>query len=367
MQDTVEARHHDRLSLEGRVAAFELLDIPIWIFDFERTRMVWGNREALALWRAESLEALRGRDFSEVSPAIRARWQRIVAKITQGQTVHEQFTFYPRDVPVTLDCFVSAVDLDDGRTAMLIRGQPEREVDPDLVRGIEAVRHTSAILALLDEEGAIQMQNPASIRAFGEQRSLPSWFEGSDVASSILATARSGQVFSDQLGVRTLAGERWFAVEARGTRDPATGAAAVLVQMLDITEQRQMAVALERQHQHIQALAVPILRLGARTLALPLVGALDRERSALLADKLLPAIVERRAQTVIFDLTGLEAFDHGSVEHLIRVLRAVELLGARPILTSIRPELSRALVSMQGDLAGVRVLRDLSDALQIAH
>lgn len=366
METTVEARLRSRLKLEERVAAFELLDIPIWIFDSERTQIVWGNREAVALWRAEDLESLRRRDFSQVSSAIRTRWQSIIAKITKGQTVHEQFTFYPKGAPVTIECALSLIELDDGRTAMLIRGQTDSRVEAELVRGIEAIRHTSALIALLDEKGAVLMQNPASTRAFGEQRSLVSWLEGDATAATLLATARSGQVFSGELPARTLAGERWFAVEARGTQDPATGAAAVLVQMLDTTEQRAMANALERQHHHIRMLSVPILSLGEHTLALPLVGALDRERSAMLADQLLPAIVAKRARTVLFDLTGLSEFDEESVELLSRILRAVQMLGARPIVTSIRPELSRAMVTMQVELTGVRILRDMRDALRLS-
>lgn len=365
MQHTVEPGHRGRLKLEARVAVFELLDIPIWVFDSERTAMLWGNREAVALWRAESLEALQGRDFSQVSDAMRARWRGINAKLAQGHTVHEQFTFYPRGAPVSLDCSISAIELDDGRTAWLIRGQPEAHVDAELVRGLEAIRHTSAIIALLDEDGAVLMQNPATTRAFGEQRTMGAWLESAATTAAILATAKSGKTFSGELSVRTLEGERWCAVEARGTRDPATGAAVVLVQMLDRTEQRAMASALERQHHRIRLLSVPILRLGETTLALPLVGALDSERSAVLAERLLPAIVANRAQTVIFDLTGLEEFDEDSVERLIQILRAVRLLGARPILTSIRPELSMVLVNLRAELSGVRILRDLRDALRI--
>jgi anti-anti-sigma regulatory factor len=352
------------MNLEERIAAFDLLDVPIWVFDSERRVMVWCNVESLALWGAESREALRARDFSNASEAVRARWQVINAKIAEGQTVHELFTFYPHGAPLSLDCYISAIALDDGRMAMLVRARPATGVDPALVRGIEAVRHTSAIIALIGEDGAILMRNPASIRTFGEVAPFSVWIEDPEVASAILATGSSGEVFSEELSVRTRGGERWYAVEARGTRDPATGAAAILLQMVDRTMQHEMTRAIERQRSQIRGLSVPILTLGAGTLALPLIGQLDGERGALIAERLLPAIVEKQALHVILDLTGLEEIESESVEMLSRIIRAVDLLGARPILTGVRAELSRKMVSMQVDLGDVRVLRDLRDALR---
>jgi anti-anti-sigma regulatory factor/PAS domain-containing protein len=352
------------MNLHERVAAFDLLNVPIWVFDSERRVMAWANVESVALWGAESREALLARDFTNASDAVRARWVVINAKIAQGQTVREQFTFYPRGVPLTLGCSISAIALDDGRTAMLVRAEPEASVDPALVRGIEALRHTSAVIALLAQDGAILMRNPASIRAFGEEASLSRWIDDAEVRGAILATGGAGEIFVTELVLRTLQGERWYAIEARGTQDPATGAAAVLLQMLDTTEQRDMARAIARQRRLIRGLSVPILNLGPKTLAVPLIGELDEERGALVAEQLLPAIVAKGAQNVIVDLTGLEEVDRRSVEQLVQIIRAVGLLGARPILTGARADLARKMVDMQVELGGVRILRDLRAALR---
>ena len=68
-------------------------------------------------------------------------------------------------------------------------------------------------------------------------------------------------------------------------------------------------------------------------------------RSAEIADHLLPAIAARGAARVLIDLTGAGALDAGSAAALIRLTRAVRLLGARPILTGIGPELARELIA----------------------
>ena len=37
---------------------------PIWLFDSERARMIWGNKAALELWQAGSLQNFQQRDFA---------------------------------------------------------------------------------------------------------------------------------------------------------------------------------------------------------------------------------------------------------------------------------------------------------------
>ncbi len=355
------------MTLEERLAPFDLLDVPVWVFDAARATMIWANTSALELWRAESRDALCKRDFSDMSDAIRTRLREILAKLVEGQTVYEQFTFYPRGAPVSVHCHLSGIRLDDGTMAMLAHARPDAKVDPGLVRGIEAVRHTSAIIALLGPTGAFLMQNPAALRTFDAQLSFDGWFDDAKAAPGILAAVDAGRVFSAELLACTRQGPRWHTVEARGTRDPVTATDAILVQMMDVTVQREMAWALERQQRQLQKLAVPIMNLGDSTLVLPLVGALDRERGAMIAERLLPTIVARRAREIILDLTGLEEIDAESVEHLVRIVQAISLLGARPVLTGIQAEISKEMVNLDVHLPGVQILRDLHDAVTDVH
>ena len=43
---------------------FDQLQTPVWIYDTVNFRIHWGNKSALALWEADSLEELTARDFS---------------------------------------------------------------------------------------------------------------------------------------------------------------------------------------------------------------------------------------------------------------------------------------------------------------
>lgn len=109
-----------------------------------------------------------------------------------------------------------------------------------------------------------------------------------------------------------------------------------------LTLRRQLE-RLSAQQAELAALSSPILEVGERTLALPLIGTIDRSRAMLIAEKLLGAIVELRARIVIFDFTGTAEVSADSLHELQRILHAVELLGSRCLLTGLSASLARQL------------------------
>src|SRR5262249_28762362 len=97
------------MTLETRLAALDLVVIPIWVHDYENCRIAWGNQAALEMWRAESREALRQRDVSNLSESMRARLARMMAEVRAGRTVEEQITVYPRGTPTTARVHISGI------------------------------------------------------------------------------------------------------------------------------------------------------------------------------------------------------------------------------------------------------------------
>jgi rsbT co-antagonist protein RsbR len=57
----------------------------------------------------------------------------------------------------------------------------------------------------------------------------------------------------------------------------------------------------------------------------------------------------RGLEVLILDVTGVADVDAGVAERLIAVVRAVELLGAEVVVTGIRGEVARRLVSLDID------------------
>jgi rsbT co-antagonist protein RsbR len=129
---------------------------------------------------------------------------------------------------------------------------------------------------------------------------------------------------------------------------------------------RQLADKLEliqRQSIALKDLSTPIIEVWAQTLALPIVGAIDGERAASIVEQLLQRVVERKARFVLLDLTGVGSIDPETFEHLVRLVRAVGLLGARCALTGLSPSVAEAAVGMNLDLGAVRTYATLRDGL----
>ena len=79
--------------LELFASASDRLRRPVWLYDPHRSRGVYANRPALALWGAETLEDLLARDFSVLSPAVKSRTDRLVQLTANGGEVSERWPF----------------------------------------------------------------------------------------------------------------------------------------------------------------------------------------------------------------------------------------------------------------------------------
>ncbi len=129
----------------------------------------------------------------------------------------------------------------------------------------------------------------------------------------------------------------------------------------DLEDQLQ---TIERQRVAIRELSVPIIDVWDDIITLPLVGAIDSARASEMTEKLLQRISERGADYVLIDLTGVDIVDTMTAAHLVRLTHAAKLLGARCVLTGVRPEVARTLVEIGVHLGGLMTLRTLRDGLR---
>lgn len=95
----------------------------------------------------------------------------------------------------------------------------------------------------------------------------------------------------------------------------------------------------------IAELSTPILPITDQILVLPLIGVLDPTRIEQLGTAVLEGAVQRRARVVILDLTGVQSPDRGLALALGKTARALGLIGVRTLISGIRSELARILVS----------------------
>jgi len=119
-----------------------------------------------------------------------------------------------------------------------------------------------------------------------------------------------------------------------------------------------------RQEEAIKALSTPIIEVWDGVLTLPLVGVVDSQRAAETMERLLDAVMQKGATYAIIDLTGVDIVDTATADHIGKLVRAAELLGARCIITGIRPAVAQTMVQIGIDLTRIITLSTLREALR---
>jgi rsbT co-antagonist protein RsbR len=114
----------------------------------------------------------------------------------------------------------------------------------------------------------------------------------------------------------------------------------------------------------IESLSAPILHVWDGVLALPVLGSLSGQRAASLMERLLTEIQRTRSSWAILDVTGVDIIDTHTADHLLRVARAVELLGARCIITGIQPAVAQTMVALEANFAAIVTRATLRDGLK---
>jgi rsbT co-antagonist protein RsbR len=131
-------------------------------------------------------------------------------------------------------------------------------------------------------------------------------------------------------------------------------------------EASQQAALITAQREIIDSLVVPVLEVWDGILLLPLVGALSHSRASNAIEGVLAAVSQRRAETVLIDVTGVGNLDAEVVDLLIRAIRAIGLLGCRSILVGISAAAARALIESGMDLSAVTTCATLKQGLAAA-
>lgn len=121
---------------------------------------------------------------------------------------------------------------------------------------------------------------------------------------------------------------------------------------------------IERLRDSVEELSSPVLEVWRDVLAMPLIGPVDPERASQLTVRLLAELSRTGARHAILDVTGAELRDTAAIAALLRLVRAVALIGARCVITGVQPATAQALVGLGAELAGIETQRNLQQALQ---
>lgn len=251
---SVDVNTHPPVEADAYVIAMlaERLETALWVYDFDRMRIVWANASALMLWDAGDVSSLAARDLAaEMSASVkkRLRQHREDFEIDPDREIREFWTLYPKGVPFRVRAILRRCDRDDGRVAMLVEAKAEDHREPTTLRSADALLHTPVVTALFDRDGLELYANPSFREAFGPGRHrFGEDFVHAADAERCLSAIAENRNWRGTVKVRTRAGERWHDVHAAGCRDAVTGDGAFLISAFDVTD------AQERRHALAQAL-----------------------------------------------------------------------------------------------------------------
>ncbi|MCC6554901.1 MAG: STAS domain-containing protein [Polyangiaceae bacterium] len=196
---------------------------------------------------------------------------------------------------------------------------------------------------------------PALLGALGAQRadmgaSMPDILDGMYLAFELV---------SEELAVR-FAGDpeaRFYWEQMRG--EIAYKAAASLAASYFAAREK----VVRSQADEILRLSTQVLPLYRGILVLPLIGRIDAERAGTMTAALLEAVVRHGSRVVVLDVSGVPVVDAAAAGHLVRAASALELVGARPLLVGVGPDVARAMVASSVHLGRLTTLADLESGL----
>jgi rsbT co-antagonist protein RsbR len=123
---------------------------------------------------------------------------------------------------------------------------------------------------------------------------------------------------------------------------------------------------INEQSEQLLELTTPVVRLWEGVLAVPLVGTLDSERTQVVMEKLLEALVATGAEQAIVDITGVLAVDTQVAQHLLKTVMAARLMGAECTISGIRPQIAQTIVQLGIEFGDITTKATLADALLYA-
>lgn len=190
-----------------------------------------------------------------------------------------------------------------------------------------------------------------------------------DAVQVALDTRRA---FQFSYRIRDLSGQlKWVFEQGHGVYDAEGNLIFLDGYIIDISAQHQAEEernALQNQliaaqEATLRELSTPLMPIADGVIALPLIGNIDSARAQQIVETLLTGVATLRAATVILDITGVPVVDTQVANVLLHAAQATKLLGARVVLTGIRPEVAQTLVGLGIDLSGIVTLASLQHGI----
>lgn len=123
---------------------------------------------------------------------------------------------------------------------------------------------------------------------------------------------------------------------------------------------------IDAQSAALQELSAPLLPISDHVVILPLIGTIDTQRAQQVMETLLEGVSQHGADIAIVDITGVQVVDTQVANALVQSAQAVQLLGAKVVLTGIGPTMAQTLVHLGADLSTIVTRSNLQAGIAYA-
>ncbi|HEY0741516.1 MAG TPA: STAS domain-containing protein [Chryseosolibacter sp.] len=121
-----------------------------------------------------------------------------------------------------------------------------------------------------------------------------------------------------------------------------------------------------RQLDELNDISTPVIKIWDGILGLPIVGTLDSSRMETVLEAVLESIANGKYHIVIVDISGVPAVDSTVADHLLKLAKAIRLMGGECIISGIIPAIAQTVVNLGIDLSSVNTKATLASALREA-
>ena len=116
----------------------------------------------------------------------------------------------------------------------------------------------------------------------------------------------------------------------------------------------------------LMEMSTPVTPIWEGILLLPLLGIIDSARTQDIMNKTLSKISETRSKYFVLDISGVAAVDTAVANQLIKITKAIQLMGCDAIISGISPGIARTIVELGVNVGEVKTTATLRDAFEIA-
>jgi PAS domain S-box-containing protein len=236
------------VGLKQLISTHQNSPLPVWLWDPDRGRIVWGNRAAAGLFAETSPSDLNDRRFPK-EDRLRAALTAVAERLRPGGCVHETLPIVGDEATLSVTAEIVGTELPDARPGLFVRVQATSRDADDSPRARAAVIMDALDwpLALFDGRGRLLEANTTFREEYGftGDEALQDLLDDDYASEGLIGRVLGAGEWSRTRPVTTKLATRLHRITAKRIADPASGAALIMVALTDIADRHafeQMAV-----------------------------------------------------------------------------------------------------------------------------